>query len=592
MVALAISPFQIWYLGISTFPAVLFSVLYLGQVRLDLYARNIFDAYYQEGQSYPVLEDSCTDADLIYRSADGRCNDLSTPSMGMSGNRFGRHSNISIAQVLNGSETLLHPHPSKLSSLMKRKDGQFVESPNINLLAAAWIQFQTHDWFLHTTDEKAPAITIHSSNKDEICFDFQPTSRDADGHTCNEATHWWDASMIYGSNLEQQRRVRRLCEGKLIAGHRPLSLHIDPSTGLPLTAVTNNWWIGLSLMHRLFVAEHNYVAQSLAELHPEWKDEELFQHARLILAAILAKIHTVEWTPTILRNPTLSAGMNINWSGIGHVFNYTIEQFLSFGVPATAAPILEQVQKGVGGTRRFYGQPYAMTEEFVSVYRMHPLLPDDIQLRLIEDTSCDQNLTIALPELSLKKAEKQLDEFGIANWMNTFGYARAGHLTFNNYPDFLTNVTIRDGQSVNVAVMDIVRDRERLGLRYNELRRQLRLAPLTSLVDLNVTKSEERKLRRIYENNIELLDVFVGLMAEANWPNGYGFSTTAFQIFVIMASRRLETDRFYKEYFNADIYTPFGMDYVAKTDFKAILLRHIPSLATNLANVTQVFGPW
>jgi len=71
---------------------------------------------------------------------------------------------------------------------------------------------------------------------------------------------------------------------------------------------------------------------------------------------------------------------------------------------------------------------------------------------------------------------------------------------------------------------------------------------------LTVTKSEETKLANIYDNDIELLDGFVGLMAEANRPSGYGFSGKAFHIFVIMTSRRLETDRFYKGYYNADIY--------------------------------------
>ncbi|CAF4800578.1 unnamed protein product, partial [Rotaria magnacalcarata] len=39
----ALTPYQIWYLGIGGFPAILFGVLYLGQVRLDLYSNNIFD---------------------------------------------------------------------------------------------------------------------------------------------------------------------------------------------------------------------------------------------------------------------------------------------------------------------------------------------------------------------------------------------------------------------------------------------------------------------------------------------------------------------------------------------------------------------
>ncbi len=109
---------------------------------------------------------------------------------------------------------------------------------------------------------------------------------------------------------------------------------------------------------------------------------------------------------------------------------------------------------------------------------------------------------------------------------------------------------------------------------------------------MNVTEEKEQQLREIYDDNIELLDVFVGLMAEANWPAGYGFLDTAFQIFIIMASRRLATDRFYQESFNADIYTQWGMDYIANTDFKTILLRHMPCLAKNLANVTKIFAPW
>jgi hypothetical protein len=46
-------------------------------------------------------------------------------------------------------------------------------------------------------------------------------------------------------------------------------------------------------------------------------DEELFQKARLVVSAEVAKIHTLEWSPAILGfNPPLSAGMDINWHGL------------------------------------------------------------------------------------------------------------------------------------------------------------------------------------------------------------------------------------------------------------------------------------
>ena len=43
----------------------------------------------------------------------------------------------------------------------------------------------------------------------------------------------------------------------------------------------------------------------LTRAYPSWDDNRLFNVARLINAAVMAKIHTVEWTPAILPNPTL-----------------------------------------------------------------------------------------------------------------------------------------------------------------------------------------------------------------------------------------------------------------------------------------------
>lgn len=54
------------------------------------------------------------------------------------------------------------------------------------------------------------------------------------------------------------------------------------------------------MMRTLFVREHNAICDFLGSLHPEWSDQELFDYARLINAALIAKIHTVEWTPALL----------------------------------------------------------------------------------------------------------------------------------------------------------------------------------------------------------------------------------------------------------------------------------------------------
>ena len=66
-----------------------------------------------------------------------------------------------------------------------------------------------------------------------------------------------------------------------------------------------------------------------------------------------------------------------------------------------------------------------------------------------------------------------------------------------------------------------------------------------------------------------------------------------FQIFIVSASRRLQADRFYTDYYNEDVYTPEGLRWIDRTDLKTVILRHYPELAdTGLANIKNAFEPW
>ena len=65
-------------------------------------------------------------------------------------------------------------------------------------------------------------------------------------------------------------------------------------------------------------------------------------------------------------------------------------------------------------------------------------------------------------------------------------------------------------------------------------------------------------------------------------PEGFGFSETAFRIFVLMASRRLKSDRFFTDDYTPEMYTQFGLDWIEKNSMLTVLLRHHPSLAPAL----------
>ena len=62
-------------------------------------------------------------------------------------------------------------------------------------------------------------------------------------------------------------------------------------------------------------------------------------------------------------------------------------------------------------------------------------------------------------------------------------------------------------------------------------------------------------------------------------------------IFSLMASRRLNSDRFFTTDFNARIYTQTGLDWIADNDMSTVLLRHFPDLLPALRNTTNAFAP-
>ena len=69
----------------------------------------------------------------------------------------------------------------------------------------------------------------------------------------------------------------------------------DPKLdGVDLTGFSDNYWVGLALLHTLFAKEHNSICDHLKGSYPTWDDERLFLTARLVNSALSAKIHTVE----------------------------------------------------------------------------------------------------------------------------------------------------------------------------------------------------------------------------------------------------------------------------------------------------------
>ncbi len=573
--------------GWSTLPTLGGLVALVG-VRNTLRAQNLYDTGVPAVSpanplpSHPNVEQ--------WRTPDGTSNDLKCPFMGSAGTRFGR--NAPLAETFQEPQPgIMSPSPRVVSRELMTRD-TFTPATTLNLLAASWLQFQIRDWFSHGQSVKddpwliplaendtwpQPSMTVLRTMPD-------PTRTSADaanpGTHINTESHWWDASQLYGSNVAFRDNARSGVDGKIKLGKDHL-VHPDAQALVQMqSAALAGWWVGLEMLFTLFTREHNSICDALKHANPAWTDDELFEHARLVNAALLAKIHTVEWTTAILGHPALQIGMRANWWGLA---GETIKNL--FGRLSKA-----ELVSGIPGSETdHFGVPYTLTEEFVAVYRMHPLIPDDITFWSATDGRQLQQL--GFQQIAGDAAQNVCDDVDLTDLFYSFGLMNPGAVCLHNYPRALQQFTRPDGVLIDLAAHDIMRCRE-LGVpRYTRFRELLHLRPVRTFEELTENPVWREQIRAVYEGDIDRVDLIVGLFAETP-PKGFGFSDTAFRIFVLMASRRLNSDRFFTDDFTVETYSQAGMDWIRDNTMSTVLLRHLPALAPSLQGVANAFAPW
>jgi hypothetical protein len=603
---------------------LLFAILNLDGLREVLRAKNLHNT-----SDIPVTNPAglrppvpYSPAYLHSREPDGWHNDLTKPDMGSAslnpanpadtsdftlsrpGARFGR--NIPLNEVVSETAaSLLEPNPWEVSNaLLSRPPGHFEPATSLNLLAAAWIQFQVHDWFNHGTPDANDRIVVETTppNLPVGCpmrirrTRPDPTRDPNDGISLktyvNAESHWWDGSQIYGSSSGAVARYRSGKDGRLALG--PDGLLVMEESGFERTGLTANSWIGLSLMHNLFAKEHNAICEHLKREYPDWDDEQLYRTARLVNVALMAKIHTLDWTPAILGHPALKVGMKGNWWGFASERIKKVLRRISEGELVSGIP---------GSVTNHHGTDFCLTEEFVSVYRMHALMPDKIELYAVVDGT-------KLPRTLILGAERDGDPSDavgpfsrthalsagtMADLFYSFGLANPGALVLHNYPEWMRRLPRRDDagrfvEFIDLAAIDIVRDRERGVPRYNRFRELFHMRPVKSFAQLTDNPVWAKELEKVY-GDVDKVDLMVGMYAETP-PRGFGISDTAFRLFILMASRRLKSDRFFTKDYTPEIYSRAGIDWVENNTMRTVLLRHYPALAPALYDRENVFTPW
>lgn len=566
-------------------PSLVLQLRALTKERKDLREKNLF-----EGEDMrPEGDMGVPTADVERaRTPEGTWNDTGCPMMGAKGTGFGR--NVPIEKTVVDRKNLLNPDPREISRKLMARD-TFKPAGILNALGAAWLQFENHNWFFHGNGVADKVINIPLQDGDDFPENPMRIRETIPLHGeikdgcpapvfANQETHWWDGSQIYGSGQEKQGQIRTFVDGKIKVdedGRLPLSEDIP---GVDLTGMQENWWFGPGLLHTLFAREHNTVVTAIKKAHPEYDDQRLFELGVLVVSALIAKIHTVEWTPCVLRHPALQIGMSANWYGaLGETFRDKVGRIGDS----------EALSGIIGSSTEHHSAPFSLTEEFVSVYRMHPLIPDDWSFYSLESGVLVQEAFFT--DLQGRYTRDFMDSLEMGDMWYSIGKASAGAVCLHNYPNSLRNLTRVDGQITDLATLDIVRDRERGVPRYNDFREALRMPRRKRIEDITPNKQWAKEINEVYNGDADAVDLQIGMQAEQP-PKGFGFSDVAFRIFILMASRRLKSDRFFTKDFRPEVYSKTGFDWVNQNSMKDVLLRHYPELEPVIGDVDRIFAPW
>jgi hypothetical protein len=287
------------------------------------------------------------------------------------------------------------------------------------------------------------------------------------------------------------------------------------------TGFNRNWWVALSLFHTLFAQEHNYVCDALRADHPEWSSDQVFKCARLEVAAKMARIHTVEWTPAVLPNRVLATGLNTNWNGIisTKLLPFEKRRENAWWTPKDA--VLGGI---VGAYTNTYSKPRLFSENFSEVYRLHAAVPDEIHVRSIAGKTGE---VVPIELTREARAPELVDKLGIETLAVSFGYQHMPMLIENNYPHFMFD-TSTDGQSkIDIGAADIVRARERGVPAYNQFRAQLGRPRCKSYADITSDPQKIAKLEAVYgRDGIEdVCTAYCCAISPASQPRGSAKST-------------------------------------------------------------------
>ena len=282
----------------------------------------------------------------------------------------------------------------------------------------------------------------------------------------------------------------------------------------------------------LFFREHNRVADLLRHAHPTWDDEQLFQTAKNVCVVEVMKIGVIDYV-------------------INHIA-WKLQYPLRFH-----PEVLFNTQWCYNNQRIFI--------EFDHLYRWHAFVPNTVA---INGAPVPLAASDSVSEQLLWNTELLIDgRATLSSLINDMSNAPAGRFAPINTHPVLARVekaTIDAGRAAQLAS-------------FNDYRERWGLWRYRSIDELSSNTTIRQRLRQLYNNNVDAVEFYVGLMCEDR--GHYGNSIFPPLLATIVGAEAFRgvfgNPLLAPAVYNAATFSQVGLDVIDGTSLRALVARNV-----------------